>query len=117
MSPQGEDQPPKRPKKPEYTVYGRSGKEGKKRPAPKSSKKKPAAGTGGAEEPREKPPYRVYKSRPSLRDRITKPSLSSMRGSGGKRGGIRGWFSRVSGGKRPWLRWILIFACGWLLLS
>src|SRR4029450_6092067 len=33
------------------------------------------------------------------------------------RGGIRGWFGRLTGGRRPWLRWILIFAAGWLLLS
>src|SRR5262249_33491166 len=36
---------------------------------------------------------------------------------GGDRGGVRGFFSRLTGGKRPWLRWILIFAVGWLLLS
>ena len=61
-------------------------------------------------------PYRVYRSRPSLRDRIRKPSLDSIR-SGGDRGGIGGFFSRLTGGKRPWLRWILIIAIGWLLLS
>ncbi len=138
MSPQGDDRPPKRSggsqgkgkpeepqkpggsgssgdpgkgKKPEYTIYGRSGRSGQKRPAPE--RKKPAA------ERREKPPYRVYRARPSLRDRIRKPSLDSIRREGdrGDRGGIRGFFSRLTGGKRPWLRWILIFAVGWLLLS
>jgi LCP family protein required for cell wall assembly len=139
MSPQGDDQPPKRPggsegggkpkkpnqpggsgssgdpkkgKKPEYTVYGKGGRSGQKRPAPQ--RKRPAADKGG-QPPREKPPYRVYRSRPSLRDRIRKPSLDSIR-SGGD-GGIRGFFSRLTGGKRPWLRWILIFVVGWLLLS
>jgi LCP family protein required for cell wall assembly len=134
MSPQGDERPPKRSgdsegggkpeepkkpggsgakgkpesgKKPEYTVYGRGGRGGQKRAAP--GRKKPA-GKG------EKPPYTVYKSRPSLRDRIRKPSLQSI-GRGGDRGGIRGFFSRLTGGKRPWLRWILIFAAGWLLLS
>jgi hypothetical protein len=134
MSPQGDERPPKRSgdsegggkpeepkkpggsgakgkpesgKKPEYTVYGRGGRGGQKRAAP--GRKKPA-GKG------EKPPYTVYKSRPSLRDRIRKPSLQSI-GRGGDRGGIRGFFSRLTGGKRPWLRWILIFAVGWLLLS
>src|SRR5262249_57215213 len=52
----------------------------------------------------------------SLRDRIRKPSLDSIR-KGGDRGGGRGFFSRLTGGKRPWLRWILIVAVGWLLLS
>lgn len=138
MSPQGDERPPKRPegsegggkprgprkpgasggsgkpagggKKPEYNVYGRSGRggrRGQKRSAPE--RKKPA-GKG------EKPPYTVYRSRPSLRDRIRKPSMESIRRGGGG-GGIRGFFGRITGGKRPWLRWILIFAVGWLLLS
>ena len=130
MSPQGDDRPPKRsggserpkkpdgskepsksgkPDKPEYSVYGRSGREAEKRQAPKSGRQsKPSGG--------ERPPYRVYRSRPSLRDRIRKPSLSSLRGSAG-RGGFRDRLSRIGGGKRPWLRWILIIAAGWLLLS
>jgi LCP family protein required for cell wall assembly len=134
MSPQGDDRPPKRSggserpekpgkqgpsKKPEYTIYGRSGREGQKREAPKRTKKEPEP-SGGEKPPkagdREKPPYRVYRSRPSLRDRIRKPSLSSLRGAAG-RGGFRDRLSRIAGGKRPWLRWILIFAGGWLLLS
>jgi LCP family protein required for cell wall assembly len=133
MSPQGDDRPPKRSggsgsggkpekpgkpggsgdagkgksgDKPEYTVYGRGGSGGQKRQPPKPSK--PPGGGG-------RPPYRVYRSRPSLRDRIRKPSLDSI--GGGDRGGIRGWFGRLTGGRRPWLRWILIFAVGWLLLS
>jgi LCP family protein required for cell wall assembly len=134
MSPAGDDRPPRRSggsegggkpekpqkpggsgaegkpgsgDKPEYTIYGRSGRSGEKRPPPQ--RRKPP-------EKREKPPYRVYRSRPSLRDRIRKPSLESLR-RGGDGGGIRGWFSRLTGGRRPWLRWILIFAAGWLLLS
>jgi LCP family protein required for cell wall assembly len=134
MSPQGDDRPPKRPggsegggtpgepkkpgasggkgkpekgKKPDYTVYGRSGRGGQKRPTPQ--RKKPA-------HKGEKPPYTVYRSRPSLRDRIRKPSLESIRRDSGG-GGIRGFFGRLTGGKRPWLRWILIVAVGWLLLS
>jgi LCP family protein required for cell wall assembly len=120
MSPQGDDRPPKRPggsqggkkpdqpKKPEYAVYGRGGRSGQKRSAPARSKK--------PGERREKPPYRVYRSRPSLRDRIRKPSLASLRTSTAE-GGWRGRLNRLVGGKRPWLRWILIFAVGWLLLS
>jgi LCP family protein required for cell wall assembly len=134
MSPQGDDRPPKRsggsegggkPKKPqkaggsggsregksgkepEYTIYGRGGRSGKKRPAPES--RKPG-------ERREKLPYRVYRSRPSLRDRIRKPSLASLRTSEAG-GGWRGRLRRLVGGKRPWLRWILIAVIGWLLLS
>jgi LCP family protein required for cell wall assembly len=134
MSPQGDDRPPKRPggsegrgkpqkpgkpggsggsgksgggEKPEYTVYGRGGKSGQKQPAPQ--RKKPA-------DKRERPPYRVYKSRPSLRDRIRKPSLASLRTSTAE-GGWRGRLSRLVGGKRPWLRWVLIIVVGWFLLS
>src|SRR5438552_3535943 len=97
MSPQGDDRPPKRSggsggrgkpeepkkpggsgaegkpksgKKPEYTVYGRGGRAGQKRAAPQRKKPGPKG---------EKPPYTVYKSRPSLRDRIRKPSLQSIR--------------------------------------
>jgi LCP family protein required for cell wall assembly len=134
MSPAGDDRPPRRsggsegrgkPKgsgkpgasgskgkpgsgdKPRYTIYGRPGRSGQKKPEPPGRK---------SSDKREKPPYRVYRSRPSLRDRIRKPSLESLR-RGGDGGGIRGWFSRLTGGRRPWLRWILIFAVGWLLLS
>src|SRR4051795_7385579 len=136
MSPQGDDRPRKRPKgsegggkanepkkpgasgasgkpekgkKPEYNVYGRGGRGGQKRSAPKPKK---SAGSGG-----EKAPYTVYRSRPSLRDRVRKPDMQSIRRDSGGGGGIRGFFGRLSGGKRPWLRWILIFAVGWLLLS
>src|SRR4029453_7103731 len=67
-------------------------------------------------EGREKPPYRVYRSRPSLRDRFRKPSLESLRKAPG-RGGWRERLKRLVGGKRPWLRWVLIVAVGLLLLS
>jgi LCP family protein required for cell wall assembly len=135
MSPQGDDRPPKRRggsegggkpeepqkpdasgasgksgsgKQPEYTVYGRGGRGGQKPPGP--PRKKPPEKGG-------KPPYTVYRSRPSLRDRIRKPSMESIGRDSDGRGGIRGFFGRLTGGKRPWLRWILIFAVGWLLLS
>jgi LCP family protein required for cell wall assembly len=137
MSPQGDDRPPKRSggskgsgkpeepqkpdaakasgksgsgKKPEYTVYGRGGRSAQKRSAP--ARKKPEPDKGG------KRPYTVYRSRPSLRDRFSKKKSGLegiRRDSGG--GGIRGFFGRLTGGKRPWLRWILIFAVGWFLLS
>src|SRR4051812_13295949 len=143
MSPEGDDRPPKRPKgskgggkpagpnkpgssggsgkpekgkKPEYTVYGRSGRGGQKRSAPKRRKPAASAGDKGGKGP--KPPYTVYRSRPSIRDRFRKPAgLEGIRRDSGGRGGIRGFFGRLTGGKRPWIRWILIFAVGWLLLS
>src|SRR3954451_1460919 len=134
MSPQGDDRPPRRSggsegggtpkkpqkpggsgdsgkgesgKKPEYKGYGGGGRSGQKRSG--SQARKPG-------ERRENPPYRVYRSRPSLRDRIRKPSLASLRTSAAE-GGWRGRLSRLVGGKRPWLRWVLIIAAGWLLLS
>jgi LCP family protein required for cell wall assembly len=134
MSPQGDDRPPRRSggsegggkpekpqkpggsggsgkgksgQKPEYKVYGRGGRGGQKRSA--QQRQKPGEG-------REKPPYRVYRSRPSLRDRFRKPSLESLRKAPGQ-GGWRERLKRLVGGKRPWLRWVLIVAVGWLLLS
>jgi LCP family protein required for cell wall assembly len=134
MSPAGDDRPPRRNggsegggepekpqkpggsgesgegksgEKPEYTVYGKGGRAGKK-PSP------PDRGKPG--ESREKPPYRVYRSRPSLRDRFRKPSLDGLRTSTAE-GGWRGRLKRLVGGKRPWLRWVVIVAVGWLLLS
>jgi LCP family protein required for cell wall assembly len=134
MSPAGDDRPPRRSggseggdkpekpqkpgasggagdrksgSKPEYTIYGRGGRSGEKRSAPQ--RKKPGEG-------REKPPYRVYRSRPSLRDRIRKPSLDKLRTAAAE-GGWRGRLRRLVGGKRPWLRWALIVFFGWLLLS
>jgi LCP family protein required for cell wall assembly len=134
MSPQGDDRPPRRSggsegggkpekpqktggsgqsgkresgKQPEYKVYGRGGRAGQKRSAAEG--RKPGGG-------REKLPYRVYRSRPSLRDRIRKPSLASL-GTEKEEGGWRGRLKRLVGGRRPWLRWVLIVAVGWLLLS
>jgi LCP family protein required for cell wall assembly len=134
MSPAGDDRPPRRNggsegggkpekpqkpggsgdsgkresgKKPEYKVYGKGGRAGKN-PSP-PDRAKPG-------ERREKPPYRVYRSRPSLRDRFRKPSLEGLRTSTAE-GGWRGRLGRLVGGKRPWLRWVLIVAVGWLLLS
>src|ERR671925_189773 len=121
MSPAGDDRPPRRsggsegrgkpkgsgkpggsgPKgkpgsgdKPEYTIYGRSGRSGDKRPPP--PRQKPS-------EKRKKPPYRVYRSRPSLRDRFRKPSLEGLRAASAG-GGWRRRLGRLLGGKRPWPR-------------
>jgi LCP family protein required for cell wall assembly len=129
MSPQGDDRPskrsggserPKKPageqkpeggKKPDYTIYGRKGREGQKRQAPKG-RKVPEKG-----KPRERPPYRVYRSRPSLRDRFRKPDVKGIRRAGARGGG--GWRERFGGASR-WKRWLIgiaIFAGAWLLLS
>src|SRR5687767_3869205 len=92
----GDAAKPERPEKHEYTVYG-SGKgdaeEGERRELPDKAK--------GAEtdKPGEKPDYRVYRSRPSVRDRLgKKPDLASIRkGGDGGGGGIKGWLSRLGG--------------------
>ena len=80
----------------------------------------PEAGDKPEPPERQEPPdYTVYKSRPSLRDRIRKPDLSSLGGKFGrgdkppKAPGTpdEGWnWRRV-------LRWVGIFALGWLVLS
>src|SRR5919106_1031807 len=88
-------------------MIGRGGRSGQKRDAPRRGK---------PGERREKLPYRVYRSRPSLRDRFRKPSLASLRTDAAE-GGWRGRLRRMVGGKRPWLRWVLIAAFCWLLLS
>src|SRR5262249_14539211 len=103
-APKGSEKPDKS-EPPEYTIYGRSGRSGQKRTAP-AKRKGPKAGDR---------PYTVSRSRPSLRDRLTKPSLQSIRKGTG--GGIRGFFGRLTGGKRPWLRWVLIGIAAWFLLS
>ncbi len=119
----GDQGKPEKSKKPEYNVYGRSGRGGgggrggQKRAAPRQKKPAGKGGSGGGGGRGEKPPYTVYRARPSLRDRLRKPNLEGIRRESGGGGGIRGFFGRLTGGKRPWLRWILIFAVGWLLLS
>jgi LCP family protein required for cell wall assembly len=103
-----EGEKPERPERPEYTVYGgRRGESGGRRMEPPRPKRRPDSG--------ERPPYRVYRSRPSLRDRFRKPDLSGIKGE--RPGG--GWRERLRGfgGQRPWLRWILIGAAAWLVLS
>ncbi|MGZ5358878.1 MAG: LCP family protein, partial [Solirubrobacterales bacterium] len=112
MSPQGEERPPERPADedaPDYTVYGKDGEERKQAPPRR---------TGGSGKRTDRPDYRVYRSRPGLRDRMRKPDLAALRrerGAGG--GGGRGLRERVSGGRRRWLRWVLVAVAGWILLS
>jgi LCP family protein required for cell wall assembly len=95
---------------PQYTVYGKGG-EKRKQPAPKRSAKSEGSqsGKGG-----DRPDYKVYRSRPGLRDRFSKPDLAGLRKQ--RRGG--GLRDRVSGGGgRRWLRWILIGIGTWILIS
>ncbi|MCE3266152.1 MAG: cell envelope-related transcriptional attenuator [Solirubrobacterales bacterium] len=99
---------------PEYTVYGKDGDK-RRQPAPKRSPKsdkgaqRAAAGAKAAD----RPDYKVYKSRPGLRDRFRKPDLAALRKQ--RRGGsLR---DRAGGGGRRWLRWILIAIGTWILIS
>ena len=90
-------------KKPEYTIYGRSGREGQ-REAPKRTKKEPKASGG------EKPPEAgdraeaarvaavVYRSRPSLRDRIRAEPLQPPGAAGAADFAIG---SRIAGASVP----------------
>ena len=117
---QGGSEQPDRPEKPEYTVYGsKGGKSGRKQKAPK---RKAPEGTEQQPEqaPKAPPPpgrpgrpeYKVYKSRPSLRDRFRKPDLAGLKQP------TPGWRSKLpSGGDRHWVRWVLIAVFGWLLIS
>ena len=114
MRPEGEDPPPEQPEDsggPEYTVYGKDGEERRRKPPP-------GAADRGAGRGPDKPDYKVYKSRPSLRDRLRKPDLAALRRErGGGGGSLRDRLTGGAGGGRRWLRWILIGVVAWLLLS
>jgi LCP family protein required for cell wall assembly len=132
MSSAGEERPPERPEDsdapepevpdsdapeedaaeadaPQYTVYG---KDGEQRTEQAPRRARPAAASGKAGE---RPDYKVYKSRPGLRDRVRKPDLAGLRRQR-RSGGLRDR-AGDGDGKRHWLRWILIGVCGWILLS
>lgn len=94
--------------KPEYTVYGRGG-ERRKQDAPRRAKAEKASGKAA-----DRPDYKVYRSRPGLRDRFRKPDMAGLRQQR-RSGGLRDRMG--DGGGRRWLRWILIGVCGWLLIS
>jgi LCP family protein required for cell wall assembly len=142
MSREGEERPPERPEgpggdggedgPPEYTVYGKDGGERKQR-APKRAKADEPAGPPpdappdapdapaepAPKGPAGKPDYKVYRSRPSLRDRFGKPDLAALRkqNRGGGGGGLRDRLRGGGGGGRRWLRWVLIGVGAWFLLS
>jgi LCP family protein required for cell wall assembly len=124
MHPEGDDRPPDRPAEddgpddsgaPEYTVYGPDGeRKGSQKPA---SEEPPSA----PRPPGDKPDYKVYKSRPGLRDRFGgKPDMEKLRAERRGPGGGGGWRDRMrggSGGGRRWLRWILVAIVAWIAIS
>jgi LCP family protein required for cell wall assembly len=86
----------------------------------------PDEGDKPAEEPRKDPPeYNVYRSRPSLRERLGTPSLEGLRnrlGRGGGDGADKPPPKLIAEGEeRPlWKRiakWVGIAALGWIVLS
>ena len=76
--------------KPEYTVYGKGGEE-RRQVAPKREEEPDAAAKPG-----DKPDYKVYKSRPGLRDRLRKPDLAGLRQQR-RSGGLRDRFGKGDG--------------------
>src|SRR3954453_6340765 len=72
----------------------------------------------------ERPDYKVYRSRPGLFSRLRSPDLSKLRDrtkrKGGGADGDEGKPARPSGPKPMWrrvLKWVGIFALGWIVLS
>src|SRR5215208_2084080 len=69
----------------------------------------------------ERPDYKVYRSRPGLFSRLRSPDLSKLRQrTKRKGGGGEGKPARPTGPKPLWrrvLKWVGIFALGWIVLS
>src|SRR3954453_8078094 len=82
----------------------------------------PEGGDKPEQPPRSEPPeYNVYRSRPSLRDRIGKPDLSGLGARFGRGGGDKPPKPVGQPGDRPlWrriLKWAGVFALAWIALS
>ncbi len=93
---------------PEYTVYGRGGQT-RRQKAPARKGKPKSDGS-------DKPDYKIYRSRPSLRERVRKPDIGAIRRSRGR--GLRDRLGSVGGGgRRRWLRWVLVGVVAWFALS
>jgi LCP family protein required for cell wall assembly len=123
---------PERPDRPEYTVYGAGGRKLGRKRAPKRQEpesepaqpegegehpalpEEPAGPAAPAGRPRRtgKPEYRVYRSRPSLRDRLRKPDFRQLRRPSP---GLRGRLAGI--GRRRWLVWVLVAIGAWVLIS
>ena len=128
--------PPKRKKEPKQEPAKRSGEtEEKSQPAaeePEAPDEKPEPAAPEPEQPSEppaekpgepagKPEYTVYKSRPGIRDRFRGPDMQGLRRErrgpgGGYRDRLRALVGGDGGGRR-WLRWALLAAGVWLLIS
>ena len=102
--------------RPDYKVYRSGGRRGKASEPAGGKERGPAGGKGGEAEAR--PEYTVYRSRPSLRDRLTKPDVAKLRERLRGRGGEK---PPGEAPERPlWrrvLKWVGIFALAWILLS
>ena len=96
---------------PEYTVYGKGGEKRKQR-APERASEADAAKSC------DKPDYKVYRSRPSLRDRLAQARHGGP-ARGARRQGRAGaaLLGRRLRRRRRWLRWLLIGIGVWLLIS
>jgi LCP family protein required for cell wall assembly len=107
-----EGEPPETEAKPQ-PEDGEPG-EGKPSEQPPPPDDEPAAPAAPTKAPRPgKPEYRVYRSRPSLRDRFRKPDFGSLRRPSP---GLRDRLSGAGGGRR-WLRWVLIGVAAWFAIS
>jgi LCP family protein required for cell wall assembly len=119
MSEQGEQKPPGGRKPPGAKKPGQGGKK------PGSGEPKPEPGQR-AQRLRGRPEYKVYRSRPSIGDRLRGiTDVSSLRKPAPKRDrdmrrygrGRRGGFLAGLRGRKAWWKWALIAAAAWLLAS
>jgi LCP family protein required for cell wall assembly len=77
----------------------------------------PAGDEGERPKRPERPEYTVYRSRPSLRDKLGKPDLSKLRGRLPRRGERKPRGPRETSPWRRRLKWAGIAALAWILIS